>query len=306
MRVVFFGSPSFALPSLEALLEAGHEVVLVVSQPARPVGRHAEPEDPPVAARARSLGLSLWQPASLKGEEALARLAATGPDLFVVVAYGRILGPRTLAIPRLGCLNVHGSLLPRWRGASPVQAALLAGDEETGVSLMRMDEGMDTGPVYAQASTAVVVAPLSQAETDGLVHMREEEKLARDVYSVLGAQHAVRAFANIARAESTHAAAVKRLLDRYGVADPMIPDVAGKFQNADLQKLYDDLIAQGHDSLTAALRVGITIEKVDIADLQTHMQESQHSDIRTVYANLLRASQNHLRAFENLLARYGG
>ena len=155
VRVAFFGSPAFALPSLDALLGAGHDVVLVVSQPARPVGRHAAPEDPPVAARARALGLPLWQPESLKGEAAMERLAAPGADLFVVVAYGRILGPRTLSIPPLGCLNVHGSLLPRWRGASPVQAALLAGDVETGVSLMKLDAGMDTGPVYAEARTPV-------------------------------------------------------------------------------------------------------------------------------------------------------
>lgn len=155
MRAAFLGSPAFALPSLDALLEAGHEVALVVSQPARPVGRHALAEDPPVAARARSLGLPLWQPETLKGEGSLARLASVGADVFVVVAYGRILGPRTLSLPRLGCLNVHGSLLPRWRGASPVQAALLAGDAETGVSLMKMDPGMDTGPVYAEARTEV-------------------------------------------------------------------------------------------------------------------------------------------------------
>ncbi len=155
MRVAFLGSPAFALASLDALRDSGHDVVLVVSQPARPVGRHAAPEDPPVAARARALGLPLWQPESLKGEAALARLAAPGADVFVVVAYGRILGPRTLALPPLGCLNVHGSLLPRWRGASPVQAALLAGDVETGVTLMKMDAGMDTGPVYAEARTPI-------------------------------------------------------------------------------------------------------------------------------------------------------
>ena len=159
----------------------------------------------------------------------------------------------------------------------------------------------------AQASAAtVVVTPLSQAEKDGLVFMREEEKLARDVYRVLGAEYSLPVFSNIAGAESTHMAAIKRLLDRYGVADPVNPDVAGSFQNPQLQQLYADLIAQGDDSLTAALRVGITIEKVDIADLQIHIQETQHSDIRTVYTNLLRGSQSHLRAFESLLARYGG
>ena len=167
MRIVFFGSPDFALPSLDALVSGGHDLALVVSQPARPVGRHARPEDPPVAERAKELGLPTWQPESLKGEEALARLTAAGADLFVVVAYGRILGPRTLTLPRLGAVNVHGSILPRWRGASPVQAALLAGDERTGVSLMRMDAGMDTGPVYATAET-----PVSEEEDAGALSTR--------------------------------------------------------------------------------------------------------------------------------------
>lgn len=149
MRIVFFGSPDFALPSLEALVAAGHELVLVVSQPARPVGRSAELSDPPVARRAKELGLPLFQPPTLKDDAAFARLVEARADLFVVVAYGRILAQRVLDLPRLGCVNVHGSVLPRWRGASPVQAALLAGDAESGVSIMRMEAGMDTGPVYA-------------------------------------------------------------------------------------------------------------------------------------------------------------
>jgi len=155
MRIAFFGSPDFALPSLEALVAAGHEVALAVSQPAKPVGRSGAPADPPVARRARELGLPVFQPPTLKDEAAVARLAETEADLFVVVAYGKILAQRVLDLPRLGCVNVHGSLLPRWRGASPVQAALLAGDPDTGVSIMRMEAGMDTGPVWAVSRTAV-------------------------------------------------------------------------------------------------------------------------------------------------------
>jgi len=171
---------------------------------------------------------------------------------------------------------------------------------------VRPDSSMASSPTpLAQASTTVAT-PLSQAEKDGLVHMREEEKLARDVYRVLGAEYSLRVFSNIARSESTHMAAVKRLLDRYGVADPVSPDVAGSFQDPDLQRLYDDLIEQGDDSLTAALRVGVAIEKLDISDLKAHLAETQHSAIRIVYRNLLRGSQNHLRAFERLLARSGG
>jgi methionyl-tRNA formyltransferase len=167
VRIVFFGSPDFALPSLESLVAAGHDLALVVSQPARPVGRHAALTDPPVAARAKALGLPVWQPESLKGEEALSRLVSREADLFVVVAYGRILGPRTLAAARLGAVNVHGSILPRWRGASPVQAALLAGDAETGVSIMQMDVGMDTGAVIAEVRT-----PISSSDDSSVLSAR--------------------------------------------------------------------------------------------------------------------------------------
>jgi len=155
MRIVFFGSPDFALPSLDALVAAGHDVVLAVSQPAKPVGRSAEVADPPVARRARELAIPVFQPPTLKDDGAVARLAEASADLFVVVAYGKILAPRVLDLPRLGCVNVHGSVLPRWRGASPVQAALLAGDAETGVSIMRMEAGMDTGGVFADFRTPI-------------------------------------------------------------------------------------------------------------------------------------------------------
>lgn len=155
MRIVFFGSPSFAVPTLEALRAAGHDVVLVVSQPGKPVGRKAEITDPPVASLAKSLGMHVFQPPTLKDDAAFARLADARADAFVVAAYGKILAQRVLDLPRLGCLNVHGSLLPRWRGASPVQASILAGDEKTGVSIMKMEAGMDTGPVYTMRETEI-------------------------------------------------------------------------------------------------------------------------------------------------------
>lgn len=167
MRLAFFGSPDFALPSLEALLAAGHDVALAVSQPAKPVGRAAELLDPPVARRAKELGLDVFQPPTLKDDAAVARLADARADLFVVVAYGKILAQRVLDLPRLGCVNVHGSVLPRWRGASPVQAALLAGDAESGVSIMRMEAGMDTGPVYAVAR-----GPIAPEEDAGALSAR--------------------------------------------------------------------------------------------------------------------------------------
>jgi methionyl-tRNA formyltransferase len=130
-------------------------VTLVVSQPPKPVGRKAVLTDPPVAARARELRIPVFQPNGLRNEEAVSRLGDQNADLFVVVAYGKLLTQVVLDLPRLGCLNVHGSLLPRWRGASPVQAALLAGDGETGVSIMRMELGLDSGPVYSRRSTPI-------------------------------------------------------------------------------------------------------------------------------------------------------
>lgn len=155
MRIVFFGSPDFALPTLDALHAAGHALALVVSQPAKPVGRGGRLADPPVARRAKELGLASYQPVSLKDPAAQAPLAGADADLFVVTAYGKILAQAVLDLPRAGCVNVHGSLLPRWRGASPVQAALLAGDAETGVSIMKMEAGMDTGPVWAEERTPI-------------------------------------------------------------------------------------------------------------------------------------------------------
>jgi methionyl-tRNA formyltransferase len=155
VQVVFFGSPYFALPSLESLRDVGHTLGLVVSQPGKPVGRRGEVTDPPVAARAKSLGIQVFQPSTLKDDAAVARLSAAGADVFVVVAYGKILAQRVLDLPRLGCVNVHGSLLPRWRGASPVQASVLAGDAVTGVSIMKMEAGMDTGPVFTMRETRI-------------------------------------------------------------------------------------------------------------------------------------------------------
>lgn len=155
MRLVFFGSPDFAVPSLKALVTSGHEITLVVSQPARPVGRHGHLSDPAAARLAKSLSLPLFQPASLRPDEAVSRLAGGRADLFVVAAYGKILPQRVLDLPGLFAVNVHGSVLPRWRGASPVQAAILAGDATTGVSIMKMEAGMDTGPVFATEETAI-------------------------------------------------------------------------------------------------------------------------------------------------------
>ena len=162
-RTAFFGTPEFAAASLQALLDAGVDVPLVVTQPDRPVGRHAELRPSAVGALAASRGLPTEKPETLKANAGLvARLREARPDAIAVVAYGRILPPEILALPRLGCVNVHASLLPRWRGASPIQAAILAGDAETGVVTMRMEEGLDTGPVYLERRVAI-----GERETSG-------------------------------------------------------------------------------------------------------------------------------------------
>ncbi|MFZ5917749.1 MAG: methionyl-tRNA formyltransferase [Chloroflexota bacterium] len=154
-RLVFMGTPDFAVPSLEKL--AGrYEIAAVVTQPDRPAGRSRRLTPPPVKEVALALGLPLWQPPTLRAPEAVARLRALAPHLIVVVAFGQILRPDVLGIPPHGCLNVHGSLLPRHRGPAPVAAAILAGETGSGVTLMRLDAGMDTGPILAQAACPIL------------------------------------------------------------------------------------------------------------------------------------------------------
>jgi methionyl-tRNA formyltransferase len=150
VRIAFLGSPDFAVPTLEALASA-YEVVGVVTQPDRPAGRGRVLTPPPVKAVALRLGLPVLQPTRLRAPDATAELARWAPDLIVVAAFGQILRPSVLALPRHGCLNVHASLLPRWRGASPIPAAIRAGDLVTGITIMQMDAGMDTGGILAQA-----------------------------------------------------------------------------------------------------------------------------------------------------------
>jgi methionyl-tRNA formyltransferase len=150
MRLAFFGSAGFAIPALEALVAAGHEIAAVYTQPPKAAGRGMALTPNPLARRAAELGLPLRTPASLKGREAQDEFAALDLDAAVVAAYGLILPPSFLAAPRRGALNIHASLLPRWRGAAPIQAAILAGDAVSGVTIMQMDEGLDTGPILLQ------------------------------------------------------------------------------------------------------------------------------------------------------------
>lgn len=154
MRTIFFGSPDFAVPCLEALHDIS-EIVAVITQPDRPAGRGLAMRPPAVKARALELGLTVWQPTKVRRPEFAEQLRAMSADVAVVVAYGRILPKAVLDAPRTGCVNVHASLLPKWRGAAPIQWSIVHGDAETGVTLMQMNEGMDTGPILATASTAI-------------------------------------------------------------------------------------------------------------------------------------------------------
>jgi methionyl-tRNA formyltransferase len=155
LRVVFMGSPPFAVPSLEYLVLGGYEIAAVYTQPDRTGGRGRKLAASPVKEAALALGLTVAQPESLKSSETFEQLAAFKPDIIVVAAFGQLLPKAVLELPRLGCLNVHPSLLPKFRGASPVAAAILAGDEFSGVSIMLLDEGMDSGPVLARAQVAI-------------------------------------------------------------------------------------------------------------------------------------------------------
>ncbi len=167
LRLVFAGTPEFAVPCLEACRASGAEVVAVYTQPDRPAGRGRKLTPSPVKQAALAASIALEQPESLKSAEVQQTLAAYRPDLLVVVAYGLILPRKVLAIPRLGCWNVHASLLPRWRGAAPIQRAILAGDRESGVDLMQMEAGLDTGPMLLERRT-----PISRDDTGGSLHDR--------------------------------------------------------------------------------------------------------------------------------------
>ena len=154
MKIIFMGTPDFSVPVLNALAER-HEILAVYSQPPRPAGRGKADRPSPVQARAEALGLPVRHPVSLRSEAAQAEFAALGADVAVVVAYGLILPQAVLDAPRMGCLNIHASLLPRWRGAAPIHRAIMAGDAETGVSIMQMQAGLDTGPVLLREATAI-------------------------------------------------------------------------------------------------------------------------------------------------------
>ena len=168
MRVVFMGTPEFSVPVLEALVDAGHEIAAVYCQPPRPAGRGKKERPTPVHARAAELGLEVRHPVSLKGAQEQAEFAALQADVAVVVAYGLLLPQAVLDAPARGCLNIHASLLPRWRGAAPIHRAIMAGDAETGVCIMQMEAGLDTGPVLLRKAVAIGTEETTQDLHDRL------------------------------------------------------------------------------------------------------------------------------------------
>ena len=180
LDVVYMGTPDFAVPALDALIAAGHRVVRVYTQPPRPAGRGHKERCSPVHERADALGIPVRTPASLRDDAEQAAFAALDADVAVVAAYGLILPPPVLTAPRLGCLNIHASLLPRWRGAAPIQQAILAGDSETGITIMQMDEGLDTGPILRQDKVAI-----GEATTAATMHDELAALGARALVAVL-------------------------------------------------------------------------------------------------------------------------
>ncbi|HVO04498.1 MAG TPA: methionyl-tRNA formyltransferase [Candidatus Cybelea sp.] len=180
LRLIFMGTPDFAAVALKSLAEAGHRIVAVYSQPPRPAGRGHELRKSPVHLLAEELALPVLTPEHLKSPEVQAEFRAHRADVAVVAAFGLILPPPILEAPRLGCLNIHASLLPRWRGAAPIQRAILAGDEETGVTIMKMDAGLDTGPVLLQERIEI-----ARKETAGELHDRLAQLGARSIVAAL-------------------------------------------------------------------------------------------------------------------------
>jgi len=181
MKLIFAGTPEFAAQALSAIVAAGHEVALVLTQPDRPAGRGMALQPSAVKKVALAHGIEVFQPLTLKDAEAQAKIAAVGAEVMVVAAYGLILPQAVLDMPRFGCLNIHGSLLPRWRGAAPIQRALLAGDTETGVCIMQMEAGLDTGPVLLRGAF-----PIEASDTTASLHDRLAELGARLCVEALG------------------------------------------------------------------------------------------------------------------------
>lgn len=277
MRLIFMGTPEFSVPALDALVTAGHDIACVYTQPPRPAGRGQKDRPSPVQARAAALGLPVRHPARLRDPADQAAFAALHADLAVVVAYGLILPQAVLDAPRRGCLNIHASLLPRWRGAAPIHRAIMAGDARTGICIMQMAAGLDTGPVLTRVDTAI-----GPEDTTGDLH----DRLAR-----LGAQAITAALADLDHLTPqpqpddgvTYAAKIDKaeavidwtrpatVIDRQIRALSPFPGAHIDWQGARLKLLGSRLAAgQGQPGtvLDAALTIACGDEAVQITRLQ--------------------------------------
>lgn len=272
LRVVFAGTPDFAVPCLEACRAAGAEVVAVYTQPDRPAGRGRKLAASPVKAAALAAGIPVEQPESFKAEADRDRLAAYAPDLMVVVAYGLILPRKVLAIPRLGCWNVHASLLPRWRGAAPIQRAILAGDEASGVDLMQMEAGLDTGPVLVERRTAIAAdetggslhdrlsALGAEALAEGLRRTMAGETLATRIQAEAGVEYAHKLDKAEARLDfQLPAIALERKVRAFNPWPVAEADVAGERLRIWSARALDNASGAEPGQVIAATRDGIDI-----------------------------------------------
>lgn len=271
MRVAFAGTPEFALPALEALLRC-HDVVGVLTQPDRPSGRGRRLRASPVKTLAEARRLPLLQPASLRDELPQAALAALRPEVLVVVAYGLILPPAVLGLPRHGCLNIHASLLPRWRGAAPVQRAILAGDEVTGVSIMQMDAGLDTGPILLTREVGIgaddtggsLAATLARVGAEALLEALEgigAGTLAAHPQPAEGVTYASKIGKSEARIDwSRDAASIARQVrafDPWPIAETLLAGERLRIHSASIMQLKND---KTHESGTIiSIRDGIML-----------------------------------------------
>ena len=237
VRIIFMGTPDFAVPALTALVAAGHHVVCAYTQPPRPAGRGKQLQPSPVQRKAEELGIAVRHPVTLRDLEVQADFAALEADLAVVAAYGLILPQPVLAAPGLGCLNIHASLLPRWRGAAPIQRAILAGDSATGVTIMQMEAGLDTGPMFAVARTPIegktggeLTAELAELGAHLLVEVLADLPTRRtEPQPMLGVTYAAKVDKAETRLDFSHAAeALERQVRAFAPAPGAWFELAGE------------------------------------------------------------------------------
>jgi methionyl-tRNA formyltransferase len=261
-RILFFGTPDFAVPTLAALVDEGRSPLCVVTQPARVAGRGRRPQEPPVAEWARQRGLEVAQPERVRDPEFLRQAAALAADAAVVVAFGQIFPPALLGLPRHGCINLHASLLPRWRGAAPIQAAIAAGDSRTGVTTMLMAEGLDTGPILLQEETEIgrdeTAGELAQrlAAMGGRLMVRTLERLEHGELEprpqpAAGVTHAPRLQRDSGR--SDWGLTARRLYDRLRAFTPW-PGLTAELRGEPLKVIAAEVLAgESHGAAPGAV-----------------------------------------------------